>query len=128
MGCPSYLPIVRLKSSDVNLGDLAPIGSEIDANWIEKRISYERLPGNWNRKSLSVAGKHHVRTHTSRICSRSIISREDRRFKPDRFYEKQRDGMIQSLVAIRDVNDTRARKLLIDNGVSGERKNKNKLS
>lgn len=37
MGCPSYLPIVRLKSSDVNLGDLALIGSEIDGNFMEKR-------------------------------------------------------------------------------------------
>lgn len=34
IGCPTCRPIVRLKSSDVNLGDLAPTGSGIDGDWM----------------------------------------------------------------------------------------------
>lgn len=92
IGWPSYRLIVRLRSSDVNRGDLAATGSEIDRSIILFRTGGGtrdgRLPGGWHGESLGAAREHHARTLTSRVFTQAIVAGEDRRLESDRFYER----------------------------------------
>lgn len=94
-GWPTDRPIVRLRSSDVNRGDLAATGSEIDRSIDPSSLSSfsplpSRLPACWHGESLSAAREHHARALPPRVFAQAVVAGEDRRLEPDRLYENTR--------------------------------------
>lgn len=90
-GWPTDRPIVRLRSSDVNRGDLAATGSEIDRSIDPSSLSSfsplpSRLPACWHGESLSAAREHHARSLAPRVFTKAIVRGEYGRLESNRFW------------------------------------------